>query len=528
MMGMVRRVVPGADCFRPSRVGAHSARAGLRSSVIIEITLGFLLTGCAVGPNFERPGPPEVRAYTAQALPAQTSSAPVVGGEAQRFLMEQELPRRWWELFRSPPLSSLVDQALKSNPDMQAAQAALRGALENVYAQKGIFYPSIQANLLAERQKNAVDVLSPTLTSGAPIFSLYTPQLLISYTLDPWGGNRRQLESTEAQAEAQRFQVEATYLTLTSNIVVASIQEASLRAQLTATEDVVRIETELLTLLGRQFDLGAIAWSDVAAQQTALSQTEATLPPLRKQLAQQRDLIARLAGRFPSDEMVERFELDALQLPRELPVSLPAALIEQRPDVRQAEANLHAATAQVGVAVANMLPQITLSGNVGSTSTQFRQLFTSSTGFWGFTAGVLQPLFDGGALLHRKRAADAAVEQAAAQYRGTVLTAFQNVADALHALQQDADALAAAARAERAAAESLAIARRTTELGATSFLSTLNAEQAYQQTVIGLAQARANRYTDTAALFEALGGGWWHDAANVGGAAGSAASSNGN
>jgi NodT family efflux transporter outer membrane factor (OMF) lipoprotein len=481
--------------------------------LLIDFCLGAMVTGCAVGPNFERPLPPEVYAYTAGALPEETAAAPVAGGEAQRFLLEQQLPAQWWELFESPPLSALVQQALKSNPDIAVAQAALREAQENAYAQEGVYYPSIQAGFLANRQKNAVEVLSPTLSSGAPIFNLYTPQLTISYALDPWGGNRRQVESARAQAEAQRFQLEATYLTLTSNVVVAAIQEASLRAQVAATENVVGVESEVLALMSRQYELGAIAGSDVAAQQTALAQVEATLPSLKKQLEQQRDLIARLAGRVPSDEPSERFELDALRLPQALPVDLPSRLVEQRPDVRQAEANLHAATAQVGVAIANMLPQITLSGNAGSTSTQFRQLFSSPTLFWSFTAGVLQPLFDGATLLHKKRAADAALEQAAAQYRATVLGAFQNVADALHALQRDAETLAAAARAERAAAESLAIARRTTELGASSFLGVLNAQQAYQQAVIAVAQARANRYADTAALFQALGGGWWHDQA---------------
>jgi NodT family efflux transporter outer membrane factor (OMF) lipoprotein len=500
---------------RGDAIRTHSPREHKRFFLLpIELGLCLLLASCAVGPDFERPPVPQVRTYTAEALPAQTLAAPVGGGEAQRFLLEQQLPAQWWELFRSPPLNSLVQQALKSNPDIAAAQAALREAQENARAQQGVFYPSVEANLLASRQKNAVEVLSPTLTSGAAIFSLYTPQLTISYALDPWGGNRRQLESAQAQAEAQRFQLEATYLTLTSNVIVAAIQEASLRAQIAATDEVVHSELEVLAIMHRQFDIGAIAWSDVDAQQTTLAQAEVTLPSLKKQLEQQRDLLARLAGRFPSDEPLERFELDALQLPQELPVDLPSRLVEQRPDVRQAEANLHAATAQVGVAIANMLPQITLTGNAGSTSTQFRQLFTSPTAFWGLTAGVLQPLFDGGTLLHRKRAADAALEQAAAQYRSTVLTAFQNVADALHALQRDAETLTAAARAERAAAESLEIARRTTSLGASSFLGVLNAEQAYQQAAIALAQARANRYADTAALFQALGGGWWHEDSN--------------
>ena len=494
---------------RHAKRSRSTRRRGRRSIALLAPCAGILISGCTVGPDFHRPAAPQVAGYTAEPLPAQTAAAPVRGGEVQRFLAERDLPGEWWQLFRSPALTALVQQALDANPDVEAAQAALRQARENVYAQEGAFYPNVQAGFIASREKNAVDVVSPTLTSGQALFNLYTPQVFVSYALDTWGGNRRQVESLQAQAEAQRFQLEATYLTLTSNVVAASIQEGSLRAQVAATREVIRIEGDQLALLRRQYELGAVAGADVAAQEAALAQTEVTLPTLQKQLAQQRDLIARLAGRFPSDEPGQRFELDDLTLPQELPLGLPSRLVEQRPDVRSAEANLHSASAQVGVATANMLPQITLSANAGSTSTQFHQLFTSPTAFWGLTAGILQPLFEGGTLLHRKRAADAALEQAAAQYRGTVLTAFQNVADALHALDRDAQALAAAARAERAAADSLAIAQRTMELGATSFLPLLVAQQTYQQALIGLAQARANRYADTAALFQALGGGWW-------------------
>jgi NodT family efflux transporter outer membrane factor (OMF) lipoprotein len=269
--------------------------------------------------------------------------------------------------------------------------------------------------------------------------------------------------------------------------------------------------------LRAQYTLGAIAMADVVAQEATLAQAELTLPSLQKQLAQQRDLVAALAGRFPIGEPDEKFELSTLELPQDLPLSLPSKLVEQRPDVRSAEAQLHAASAQVGVAIANQLPQITLSASGGTTATQISQLFTSGTGFWSLAGALTQPLFDGGTLLHRKRAADAALEQAAAQYRSTVITAFQNVADVLHALHYDAAALNASLRAERAAAAGLDIAGQALQLGSISYLSLLNAEQAYQQTVIALAQARANRYADTAALFQALGGGWWNrgDVASV-------------
>lgn len=463
-----------------------------------------------VGPDFHRPDAPNVNGYTKEPLPTQTVSASVTGGEAQRFEQGQDIPGQWWKLFHSQALNALIEQALKANPDVQVAQASLRLAMENVYAQMGFYYPAVQANFSPGRQRNAVDVISPTLTSGAAIFNLYTAQLNVSYMLDAFGGNRRQVESLNAQAESQRFQLEATYLTLTSNVVVAAVQEASLREQFAATQKVIEIESEALELFRRQYELGAIAMADVVAQEATLAQTRATLLPLRKQLAQQRDLLARLVGGFPSEEPVERFELSTLDLPHDLPVSLPSQLVEQRPDVRSAEAQLHAASAQIGVAIANMLPQISLGAGIGSTAVQMSKLFTSNSEFWNATGSFTQTIFAGGTLLHRKRAAVAAMDQSAAQYRSTVLTAFQNVADVLRVLEYDADAVQAQAAAERAAVKSLQIARESLALGAISYLSLLNAQMTYQQAVVNLAQAQGNRYADTAALFQALGGGWWN------------------
>jgi len=469
----------------------------------------LFITGCAVGPNFKRPTAPTVDGYTAKPLPAQTASVEVKGGEAQSYVKDMDIPGQWWTLFQSKPLDDLIKQALKANPDLDAAQAALRGAWENVYAQRGAFFPAIEADFSATRQKTAA-VLSSPLASGESIYSLHTGQVAVSYTPDVFGGTRRQVESLKAQANSQRFQLEAAYLTLTSNVVAAAVEEAALRGQIAATRRIIEIQSKSLDLLQRQYALGQIATLDVAAQEAALAQTQAMLPPLEKQLAQQRDLLARLAGRFPSETLAEEFELPALQLPQALPVSLPSKLVEQRPDVRFAEEQLHAASAEIGVAVANRLPNITLSANSGSSATAISQLFTSGTGFWALAANLTQPIFQGGTLLHRQRAAEAAYDQAAAQYKSTVLTAFQNVADTLHAVQSDADALKAADTAERASAKSLAIARKQLELGDISYLALLNAEQTYQQAVINLVQALANRYTDTAALFQALGGGWWN------------------
>jgi NodT family efflux transporter outer membrane factor (OMF) lipoprotein len=328
----------------------------------------------------------------------------------------------------------------------------------------------------------------------------------VTYVPDIFGANRRQVESLAAQAEAARYQLDATYLTLTANVVAAAIQDAGLRAQIAATVRVIALERDALAVMRRELELGAIAEGDVYAQDAALAQAEASLPPLNRQLQTTRDLLAALTGRLPADSKPVTFELDNLLLPTDLPLGVPAQLIERRPDVRAAEAQLHAATAQVGVAIANFLPQLTLTGDIGSSATKLDQLFLPGTGFWFAGASLSQTLFEGGTLLHRKRAADAALDQAGANYKSAVLTAFQNVADSLHALDTDADAMNAAGRAASAAQKSLDVAKRQLELGSVSYLSLVLAEQTYEQAMISLVQARANRYADTAALFQALGG----------------------
>ena len=464
-------------------------------------------SACAcVGPNFHRPVPPTVDRYTVEPLPAATASAEGPGGAAQRFLTDQEVPRDWWTLFGSAELDSLVSAALHANPDVRSAQAALRQALENTAAQRGAFFPTVLGSFDASRNLNAVGVLAPNLASGAALYNLFTPQVTVSYVPDIFGANRRQVESLAAQAEASRYQLDATYLTLTANVVTAAIQEAGLRAQIAGTRRVIELEREALAVLRRELELGAIAEGDVFAQDAALAQLEATLPPLNRQLQQVRDSLAALTGRLPADLGPGRLELDQLVLPTDLPLGIPSQLVERRPDVRAAEAQLHAATAQVGVATANLLPQLTITGDIGSSATAMRDLFKAGTGFWSIGANATQTLFAGGTLLHRKRAADAALDQAGAMYQSAVLTAFQNVADALHALDTDADALNASSRAMSASQKSLDVVRHQLELGSVSYLALLNAEQSYQQAVVSLAQARTNRYADTAALFQALGG----------------------
>ncbi|WP_254784017.1 efflux transporter outer membrane subunit [Collimonas sp. OK307] len=474
----------------------------LRASALAVL---LVLSGCAAGPDFKQPDAPPVLGYTKEPLQAKTSSAATVGGATQQFVDGMDIPAQWWTLFSSPALNAVIEEALKASPDLQSAQAALRAAQEQVSVQQGAFFPSVNASLTPTRQKQPASA-----GQGTSPFNLHTAQVSVSYTLDAFGGNQRQVEGLQAQAEQQKFLLEAAYLTLTSNVAAAAVQEAGLRAQITATQEVLKVQAELLELLRRQYALGDVARADVLAQEAALAQTQASLPPLQKSLAQQRDRLTALAGRFPSQELEQKFELASLSLPQQLPVSLPSSLVQQRPDVRAAEAQLHAASAAVGVATANMLPQITLSANIGSAAAQMGNLFTSGTGLWSLVGGLTQPLFAGGALLHKKRASEALLEQAAAQYKSTVILAFQNVADSLRALQYDVDALQAQAIAERAAAHSLDISRKSVQLGASSPQTLLTAQQAYQQAVINLAQAQAARFADTAALFQALGGGWWN------------------
>jgi NodT family efflux transporter outer membrane factor (OMF) lipoprotein len=474
-----------------------------------DVLAALVLAGCAVGPNFQKPAAPDIKNYTTAPPSTTVATTNVSGGQAQHFVGGMDIPGEWWNLFHSRQLSELISRSLSNNPTIKAAQAALAVAHETTLAQKGAYWPSVAAAFSAARQKTSSDI-SPTPNSGALYFSLYTPQVSVSYVPDVFGLNRRTVESLNAQAEQARFALAATRITLSANVATAAIQEAALRGQIAATRELLAINTNILQILQNQLAKGYVGRLEVAAQESQLAQAAATLPPLFKQLAQQRDLLASLAGVFPSQGPAEQFELSRLELPQDLPLTLPSQLVAQRPDVRQAEENLHAASAQIGIAVANRLPNITLSADAGSMALEAGKMFASGTGFWTLAGNVMQPLFQGGALLHKERAARAAFTQAAEQYRITVLTAFQNVADTLNALEQDAEGLKAAAAAGDATRTTLELARKQFELGYSNYLALLSAEQAHQLAVISLVQAQANRYADTVALFQALGGGWWN------------------
>lgn len=481
-----------------------------RRARLVALAASLLASGCAVGPNFKTPAAPNVVGYTTQPLSATVATPGIPGGYAQHFISGGDIPADWWTLFHSRSLNALIEQALANNPNLKAAQAGLLVAHENTRAQRSAYAPKVSAGVAISRERDALGSLAPVPSNNAALYTLVTPQLSVSYAPDIFGLNRRTAEAAAAQEQASRYQMIATNIGLSANIVAAAIEEASLEDQVDATRELIEINKKTLEILRYQNQKGYVGGVDLNAQISQLAQVTATLPPLLKQLDQQHNLLAILTGRFPGQTAGDKFTLADLQLPHDLPVSLPSVLVAQRPDVLQAEANLHAASAQVGIATANRLPNIALTANAGSTALAIGQVFGPGTGFWNVGAGLLAPVFDGGALLHQQRGARAAYQQSAEEYRATVLTAFQNVADTLTALDQDADNLKASADAARAAQASLDLSRLQYKDGYAAYLTLLAAEQAYQQARINLVQAEANRFADTAALFLALGGGWWH------------------
>ncbi|MGX5775281.1 efflux transporter outer membrane subunit [Methylorubrum zatmanii] len=473
------------------------------------------LAGCMVGPDYRPPADPPVTRYTREPL-KNPSAADLIrtqqGGSAdQSFVAGADIPGAWWTLFRSKALNRLVEEALAHNPTLEAAQASLRIAQQNVLAQRGTLYPTLTANPQAlGAQAPGLDLQSPLQDQNRYLYSLYTPQVIVAFNPDVFGGNRRQIEALEGEAENQRFQLEAAYLSLTANVVTAAIQEAALRAQIEATKRVIQAQTEVLELYNKQLKLGQIAGADVVQQQAALSLSQQQLPPLEKQLAQQRNLLTALTGRLPSDEVSETFTLNTLHLPTRLPVSLPSHLVQQRPDVKAAESQVRTASANVGVAVANRLPQFSITATAGASAVRLAQLANPGAAFFTIIGQATQPIFDAGTLYRRQRASEETLNQAQAQYRATVIAAFQNVADSLRALQADAKAVAAASAAEKATGESLGLVRKQYAAGAVNATQVLIAQQSYLSALVTSAGARATQYADTAALFQALGGGWWN------------------
>lgn len=479
----------------------------IRTRLLSATALLALTSACAVGPDFVAPAAPEGKSLVQGELPQKTAASDSPLGASQALNVGESVNAEWWKMFNSEPLNALIKQALDTNPDVLAAKAALTQTREALYSERGALLPSVDGSLSATRKLNNPAAAGQN-SLRPSIFNLYNASVEVSYAVDIFGATRRELEVLRSEVDAQRFELEATYLTLTANIVNAAIQEASLREQIKEIKDIISIQREQADLLEKQFALGAIPKSNLLEQQALVAQTETNLPPLEKQLAQKRHMLAVLAGKLPSEGIEQTFNLDSLHMPENLPVSLPSQLTQQRPDIRAAEALLHAATAEVGIATAAMLPRISLSGGYGVSSNEFHSTFTPDTLAWNLGGNLLQPIFHGGELLHAKRGKEAAFEKAKAQYQGVVLQAFQNVADVLRALQYDADALAAQVKAEKAASDSFALSREQYGAGAIAYTQMLDAQRTWQQTRIGLVQAEAARLTDSVALYQALGGGW--------------------
>ncbi|MEB0139320.1 MULTISPECIES: efflux transporter outer membrane subunit [unclassified Undibacterium] len=486
----------------------QSLSRGARTVCSLSV-LGVLLSACVVGPNFKTPLAPLNADQAAYGAPlAGTVAAPGAAGVAQTLVSGQDIPSAWWQVFHSPALDSLIRTALEKSPNLAAAQAALRQAQENYTAQAGsVLYPAVSGSLGANRQQQAA-----VATSGVhvPAYDLYNASVSVSYAVDLFGGNQRGLEALRAGVDYQRFQVEAAYLSLTANLVTSAIREASLRAQLQATEQIIASQNSQLEVLEKQFKIGAIAKASLLAQRNLLAQTRAGVPALQKSLEQTRNQLAVYAGKLPGEADLPHFELESLQLPATLPLTVPSTLLRQRPDIRASESLLQQASAQVGVATAAQYPQLNLTANYGYSGTDSGKLFSSNGNLWSIGAGLTAPLFNGGALSAKRRAAEAAYDQVAAQYRNTVLMAFQNVADSLRALDYDAQTLKQQAEVEALAKETLDLTTKQYQLGSVSSLALLDAKRSYQSARIALVQAQASRYADTAALFQALGGGWWN------------------
>ncbi len=497
----------GEQIARPSgaasrQSGQEGRRASAKAALAVAVSLS--LTGCVVGPDFKGPPEPQTDSY----LPPKLTQAAKAAGA--RPAPGARIPGEWWEVLGSRQLNSLIQLGLAHNEDLAAAEAALRVAEANLGAARGAFFPTVQASWESSRQLTPTQTLQTNDASGKALYSLQTAQASVSYVADVFGGVRRQVEATGALTEAQYFQREAVALTVSSNIALAAIQQASFQGQIAATRRLITAQSDLLGILRRQQTAGQIALTDVLVQETALAQTRLLLPPLERQREQQANLIAVLTGRFPGNSERAAFTLRTFRSPRQVPVSLPADLVRQRPDVRVAEANLRSANALIGVAIANRLPQITLTGNGGSTADMVSRLFSPGTWFWMIAGSAVQTVFDGRTLEMKQRAAEETFRQETAQYKSVVLQAVQNVADVLLALEADARMVVAAREAESAAMRSLTLVRSQLDQGQVSLPVVLAAQQAYLQTAIASVQAEAARLSDVVALYQALGGGWWN------------------
>lgn len=469
----------------------------------LSLMLVLGLSACVVGPNFNRPEAPKAQRYTADQAALEQGKA----GAGQKLVAGGKVSADWWSMFGSKALDKLVERGLANSLTVAAARAKLAEVQENLNAQVGaVLYPSVDANFSSRRQKSS----GASFGGHSIMYTLHNASVSASYGVDLFGASRRYLEGLESQVDYQKFQLQAARMTLAANIVTAAVKEASLRAQIAATQQIIADSEAQLKLVEKRYAIGAVAQSDVLAQRSALAQNRTALPDLQKQLQQNRHLLNVLVGDLPANSGLAEFTLANLHLPHELPLSLPSELVRQRPDIMASEALLHQASADVGVATANMYPKITLTASYGTEASAISNLFQSGTNVWGIAASLVQPLFHGGELRAKKRGAVDAFRQARANYREVVLSAFRDVADTLQALDSDGQSLQLQDEAERAAHDTYALVHEQYQVGAASYLQLLSARQQYQQATIARTKAEAARYADSAALILAMGGGWWN------------------
>jgi NodT family efflux transporter outer membrane factor (OMF) lipoprotein len=471
----------------------------------------LLFAGCAVGPDFRSPAPPATNRYTP---PAETPAADGDGPAStqQTLAVGEKVAIDWWTLFRSQDLDSVVKQAIDGSPTLAGAKERLTQAREAVAAASSALYPNVAVGAGATREKVSFTQfgLPPNVFPVPPNFNLFQVGATAGYTLDVFGGTRRRIEQQVALADLQRDQLDAAYWALTGNTVVQAVQIATLRAQLKALGDVIEIDRQNLDLVRKERDAGAVPDSDVVSAESQFAQDQTLLPQYEQQLSVARHALAVLLGRAPGEWSPPDFELSALTLPEQLPVTLPSELVRQRPDIQAAEAQLHAASAAIGIATAQLYPAITLSADISSSALQAHELFNPAGLAWSIAAGITEPVFDGGKRRAERRAALAAFRASAADYQQTVLHAFGQVADILQALEHDARLVSAQQHALEMASESVRLQRISYTRGGTGLINLLDAQRQYQQALLGYAHAQAMRYQDTTQLLVAMGGGWWN------------------
>jgi NodT family efflux transporter outer membrane factor (OMF) lipoprotein len=467
-----------------------------------------LLGGCAAGPDFQRPDPPGTEHLTADPQPSSTAEAPGPGGAAQHFQEGAEVPARWWTLFNCQALDRLVQDALDHSPTITQARARLLQAQENLNAQAGATrYPSVDAQLGVTREKVDPAVFGIPNVPNVPPFTLYNAQVNVSYSLDLFGANRRALEALRAQTNYQNFEASAAQLTLAANVVSAAIRQAALQVQIDISERLLQAQIRQLEIAEARYKVGGISLQELHNQRTLLAQTKAALPPLRMQRRQIDHELAVYTGKAPGEASIAQFRLDELQLPTELPLTLPSVLVQRRPDVRASQELWHQASAEVGEATANLFPQLSIAGSAGTERTHSADL-VDGINVWSIGAKLMQPIFHGGELRARKRGAQAAYTAAAAAYEQTVLLALQQVADSLRALEADAQTLQDKAEAVQQSDDYYRIALSRYESGGISQFALLDAERQQLQSALERSLAQANRDSDSVALLHSLGGGW--------------------